>query len=119
MKYELIISGTKDEIEKAKEETESWHVAKNYFRRLTYPNHFHEVLVVATEFRIVEPRYRVKTLVELVQEYGDGVEIKSNSECAFLNVQHCTIATYDLGRDGSYFNNTPDCWKAIFLKEVE
>lgn len=114
MKYKLTIEGTKEEIEKTKQ---VFHSVGCYDAKSTICQRWDRVPEV--EFKIVEPRYRVKTLVELVQEFGEGVEIKSNSVCAFLDIQHCTLSICDLGKDGSCFNNKPDCWKAIFLKEAE
>ena len=110
MKYELIISGTKAEIEKAKICVEGWHVAWHHFSRLTYENHYHESQRLIPEFRIVEPKYRVKTLVELVTEYGEEVMVAGGY--IYINGWGCSADVL-----GKFYSNkeAKSTWGEVFL----
>jgi hypothetical protein len=73
------------------------------------------------EYITREPKYRVKTLVELVTEYGDEVsayiDYNGNHKLA-VGDEGPTIDYDDLGVEAIYTRPYGNEWKRVFLKEI-
>ena len=109
MKYRLIIEGTKEEIEKAK--------TYEFDCFADIPGFGDNPIPTEVEFKIVEPKYRIKTLVELVMEYGEEVKV-GGTHVGYVEIRQCTVAGIDLGGDPTCHMLRPAHWKQIFLKEI-
>ncbi len=96
MKYKLIIEGIKAEIEEAK---------KQHADYLDY-----RILGRNVEFKVVESKYRVKTLVELVTEYGEEVMVAGGY--IYINGWGCSADVL-----GKFYSNkeAKSTWGEVFL----
>lgn len=114
MKYKLTIEGTKDEIEKAKRLDHSIMV---YDEGSTVCQRWNKKPEV--EFKIVEPKYRVKTLVELCAEFGESVKIDPGTYGnARIRVGDRGINVNDLGLVNANYDTQTAEWKRIFLRRL-
>ena len=94
LKYRLVIEGTAEEIAEAKLYRDAYEFE-------------------TVEFITREPKYRCKTLGELVFEYGDRLNCDVNT----VYVLGCTNYRTKLGlpEEANYMSKE---WKEIFLKEI-
>jgi hypothetical protein len=114
LKYTLTIEGSAEEIEEAKlnsygiQSKPSGSGCYNYV--LSY---------IITEYKIVTPTYRIKTLVELVREFGEAVTIQRTICGTAVCIGELRIALDWLGKP-TYNLDTPKGleWDKVFMKEV-
>ncbi len=124
MKYKLIIEGTKAEIEEAKtKEFRASRIHKTYGQMSA--TCYVEAYPAEVEFRIVEPKYRVKTLGELAEQYGNKLHLTHERTMVSIYTDEgwgLSVAA-ELGELGKEFIKNGwspgEAWKKIFLKEVE
>lgn len=118
MKYILTIEGTKDEIEKHEAATTDYAVGFNWERVVVQDPFSRHVMKteIEVQFKIVEPKYRVKTLKELVDEFGDAVKLWADG----IGVDPYYTFQKDLGKEATNIDlNMGDKWKKIFLTGVK
>lgn len=114
MKYTLIISGTKDEIQKAGEDC--WRIERQQYAGS-------QKYIVNPEFRIVEPRYRYRTSEELWQDIIEpairlGQEMSFSGDRSWITIDKETVPKSMLGRNFDSTGCYTAKWKAVFLKEI-
>jgi hypothetical protein len=112
LKYTLRIEGSAEELEQAKDivfNLTYQHIHGQYKECITPPI----ATGFATEYITREPKYRCKTLGELVFEYGDRLNCDVNT----VYVLGCTNYRTKLGlpEEANFMSKE---WKKIFLTEV-
>jgi hypothetical protein len=122
MKYKLIISGTKEEVESIRYRVNrvdiriEENLSGPYSIDRTYTLNRRDV-----EFKVVESSYRFKTLSELAAEFGDKLTVHPTVHAAIavrVGVLHGAELS-ELGKPASKLDLTnPEDWKRVMLKEV-
>jgi len=115
LKYTLKIEGTAEEID----------IEKQRYRvrlvRRDLEGLFSSDQIVrpdSIDYTVRKPAYRVKTLVELVEEFGDEVVVEGDIHCtAAIGIRGVYVGSHDLGQVVDY--KFSDVKKRIFLKGVE
>jgi hypothetical protein len=121
LKYKLIITGTAEEIGKARNRAYQINEYSDFPLCIQNLEMCTDLTSIEVAFITREPKYRVKTLVELVQEFGEKVGVgydAGDGQPEILIDGHGMLVGY-LGHPFTPpLGEEHECWKKIFLKEI-
>jgi hypothetical protein len=118
LKYILRIEGTAEEIDKEKRHMLSYTIETKTVGPGHFVSHvynFERIVLNLNQIEYItrEPKMRIKTLAELVQEYPDRICLDNYT--VMINGCTCYRTKLGLPEEANFMSKE---WKEIFLKEI-